>query len=166
MVAVAPVVVSVVRFGFHTQPTALALGFSVPLDPIRAETPVNYDIMGPSGRVIPVRSAVLSADGKTVVLHLRRRLNVHVTYRMEVVGVMPGGLTSTAGVYLDGAGKGVPGSDFFTTISIRNLVASPKPAIRAHTVANAAQRIRTVDAVLALGQSTRFHRTAHQAKHR
>ena len=45
-------------------------------------------------------------------------MDIHRTYLLEVIGTAPGGLTSAARVYLDGSGKGVPGSNFFATITI------------------------------------------------
>jgi hypothetical protein len=68
---------------------------------------------------------------------------------LEVTGTPPGGLASTVGVHLDGAGKRVPGSDYVATISIANLVQTPRSAAHSHAVM---QRARTVDAVLGSGK--------------
>jgi hypothetical protein len=109
-----PSVVSVARG--DRAGTTVVLTFSAALDPTRARRQVNYDILGPGGRFFPVKRADVSADGKTVVLHLRRRLSPAHTYRLEVVGAGPLGLVGVSGVKLDGSGKGVPGSDFFVRL--------------------------------------------------
>ena len=58
----------------------------------------------------------------TVVLSPRSRLNLHLIYRLTVNGSTPGGVTDTFGILLDGAGNGLPGSNFVTNITASDLV--------------------------------------------
>ncbi len=116
-----PTVVAVQRFGIHSQPTTLVLTFSTPLDPASAQKLSNYELDGPKAKPVPVVRAALSADGLTVTLQPKRRLNVHLTYFLEVVGRTPGGVTSSAGFALDGASNGLPGSDFVAEITLHTL---------------------------------------------
>jgi Bacterial Ig-like domain (group 3) len=116
-----PRVVEVDRFGFHAMPTALVLLFDQPMDAAGAENPANYVIIGPRGQTIRVKSAVLDPGSMAVTLSLRERLNVHLRYTLIVEGASPGGLRGTSGLLLDGAGNGVPGSDYVAPITFRNL---------------------------------------------
>lgn len=124
-----PTVVSVIRNGVHAQPTTLEIRFNTPLDSSRAQNLANYRLTGPHNRVIAVKSAVLASDGMTVTLRFRQSLNLHQTYVLKVIGTPPTGITSAAGVYLDGASTGVPGSNFVTTITSQNL---RLPAVPTH----------------------------------
>ena len=114
MVNPAPQVVEVLRYGYHAMPTSLAVVFDRPLDPAGAQNPANYVIIGPHRQVIPVLKAVLAPDGVTVVLQPSRRLNVHWTYTLTIIGTAPGGLASDAGTFV--------GFDPVETITLRNLV--------------------------------------------
>jgi hypothetical protein len=116
-----PKVVEVDRFGFHAMPTVLVLFFDQPMDPAGAENPANYLLVGPRRQTIRVKAAVLDPGSMAVTLSLRQRLNVHLKYTLIVNGASPGGLQGTSGLFLDGAGKGVPGSDYVAPITFRNL---------------------------------------------
>ena len=159
----APTVISVARFGVHAQPTTLAIAFSTPLDPSRAQDTANYTLFGPRKQVIHVTSAVLSSDGKTVVLHPHSRLNIHQTYLLEVTGKPPGGLTSTARVYLDGANNGIPGSNYVGKVTIHNLVQASQVMAHEHA---ATHRASAVDAVLASGHIVHVKMISARARRR
>jgi hypothetical protein len=111
----------VLRFGFHVQPTYLLLSFNGVLDPATAQNPVNYQILGPSGHGIKVVAAAYDSATHTVTLVPTERLNIHRRYFLTVNGAAPAGLSNPAGVFLDGAGNGQPGTNFVTTITCRNL---------------------------------------------
>jgi Planctomycete extracellular len=117
-----PTVISVQRFGFHADPTRIVLGFSTGLDPVHAQDVHNYSIVGPGGQMIAVDTATYSPLTNTVVLIPHSRLNLHLIYRLTVNGSTPGGVTDRFGNLLDGAGNGLPGSNFVTNITASDLV--------------------------------------------
>jgi hypothetical protein len=124
--AAAPTVVSLVRFGFHMQPTSLVLTFSSALNPTPAQNVNNYQIMDSAGNVIPVSSAVYDAAALTVTLFPTQLLSLQQTYQLTVIGTPPNGLTSASGVPIDGAGNGTSGTNFVETFS-GNILAGPAP---------------------------------------
>jgi hypothetical protein len=113
---------SVQRFGFHAQPTSLVLTFNGSLDPVRAETASNYQIIGPGGRVVAISSATYDSVAHTVTLAPQQQLNLHQSYQLTVVGTGSGGINDTAGRLLDGAGTGHSGSDYHTVVTAANMV--------------------------------------------
>jgi streptogramin lyase len=116
-----PTVTNLARFGFHAAPTTLVLTFDKALDPTRAENRANYHIAQSNGRAIRVNSVVYDPSTLTVTIRPAQRLNIHLSYRLTVVGVAPNGLTDTSGNLLDGALTGHPGSNFVANVTIRNL---------------------------------------------
>ncbi len=116
-----PGVTSVLRFGFHSQPTYLLLEFNGPLNSTSAQNPLNYQIVGPNGHGITVDSATYEAATHTVTLKLAERLNIHRRFRLTVNGTAPTGLTNLSGIPLDGAGNGRPATNYVTSITWRNL---------------------------------------------
>jgi hypothetical protein len=125
-VAPAPAVVSVQRFGFHMQQTAVVLTFSSALDAARAENVNNYRIvaMGRNGRtaasvgqVTPVRAAVYDPAKFTVTLYTRGRLSVHKLYRLTVNGSTPTGLMGATGVPLNRQGNETHGTSYVRVLS-------------------------------------------------
>jgi hypothetical protein len=116
-----PTVINLARFGFHAARTTLVLTFDRALDPARAEDLANYHIARSNGRSIRVAAVVYDPSTLTVTIKPAKRLNLHQTYRLTVVGVAPNGLADTNGVLLDGALTGQPGSNFVATVSSRNL---------------------------------------------
>ncbi len=116
-----PKVTSLLRYGFHWQPTYLLLNFNGPLDPTSAQNPSNYQILGPGGHRITVVSAIYDPATQTVTLVPAGRLNIHWKYRLTVNGTAPSGLTNPSGILLDGVGNGQPGSNYVTSITWRNL---------------------------------------------
>jgi hypothetical protein len=66
------------------------------------------------------------------------RLDIHKTYKLTVVGTPPNGLTSSTGVFLDGANNGKSGSNYQVLIT-RFTLAGPV----SHVATQAAARTRT-----------------------
>ena len=58
-------------------------------------------------------------------LHPAHRINLHHTYRFEVIGTGASGVRNTEGVLLDGAGNGTPSSNYSGTLTWRNAVLTP-----------------------------------------
>ena len=138
----APTVVTLVRFGFHAQPTSLVLTFSSPLDATRAEDVHNFMIVTLGGKgkngnlvghVTPVRSAVYDPSTLTVTLFTAQRLDIHNLYQLTVNGMTPSGLTGATGVPLAGQGN-MSGTNYVKVISGK-LLAGPAPS-----TSNAARR--------------------------
>ena len=67
-------------------PTVLVVSFNDPLDPISAVNLSNYRITNPAGHPVRIRSAVFDAATNTVTLRPADRINLHHTYRFEVIG--------------------------------------------------------------------------------
>jgi Bacterial Ig-like domain (group 3) len=119
--ALAPTVTSLVRFGIHMQPTVLVLAFSAPLDASTAQDVANYRITGPEHGRIAIKSAIYDPTRNTVTLKPKHRIDIHYTYHLLVIGTGSGGVRSANGIFLDGAGSHVPGSNYITTLDCRNL---------------------------------------------
>jgi hypothetical protein len=84
-------------------------------------------IVGPGGQFIPVGRAVYDAADNAVILSPVARLNLHLTYVLEVVGVGPFAVSSATGVPLAGSRLSRPGTNFVTLVTIRNWVIGPFP---------------------------------------
>ncbi len=117
-----PQVTEVQRFGYHMMPTTLVLTFDQALDPVTAQDPRNYRIVGPRGRIIHVKRAIYDPSADIVILHPRERINIHYRYTLIVDGSRAGGLSNTRGVLLDGSRSGAPGTDLRAPITWRNVV--------------------------------------------
>jgi hypothetical protein len=140
-----PTVVGVQRFGYHTQPTVLVLSFSTALDPSSVENTNNYHIApfyalrlrGPhQSPNIPVARAVYNAETDQVLLYPAQRLALHRAYALTVTGTPPGGLRSAAGVFLDGNGSGVPGTNYEALIT-KQLLAGRSDQVPGSGLSNA-----------------------------
>jgi virginiamycin B lyase len=116
-----PTVLSLVRFGFHSQPTTLVATFDKALDAATAQDVGNYRITGPGGSRVRVASVLYDPSSLTVTISPKGRLDLHRTYRLTVVGTPPTGVTDTSGNLLDGALNGHPGSDYVAIVSALNL---------------------------------------------
>ena len=92
-----PTVRSVKRFGIHMQPTVLVVSFNEALDPASAANLNNYKITDPSGRSVRISSAVFDAATNTLTLRPAKRINLHHTYQLELVGTGTDGIRSTKG---------------------------------------------------------------------
>ena len=157
--SVAPTVISVQRFGFHADPTRIVLGFSTGLDPIHAQDVHNYRIVGPGGQIIAVDKATYSPQSNTVVLSPHSRLDLHLIYRLTVNGSSPGGVTDTFGILLDGAGNGLPGSNFVTNITASDLVLGTQVPGGPARLAQLRKQLSTIEA----NQSKQLARLQHSA---
>jgi hypothetical protein len=123
-------VVSVNRYGVHWQPTVLVVTFSAALDPASAQDRLNYVITGPAGRRIAVHSAVYDPVAHTVTLRPSERISIHHGYGFTVIGTGAGGVKGADGTPLDPVGDGVPGRNFVTTLTWRNLVLTPAEIVK------------------------------------
>ena len=103
------------------RPTTIVLTFTDPMTVTQAEDLANYSLIWAGrdhqlgtgdDRVIAIRRAQYDAASHSVKLRLARPLPTGRTYWLTVVGTSPGGLTSTSGMSLDGAGTGQPGNDY------------------------------------------------------
>jgi streptogramin lyase len=122
-----PTVVHLVRLGFHAAPTTLVLTFDKALDPATAQDPRNYRLTQLNGRSIRIGSIVYDPSTFMVTLSPTRRLNLHQSYRLTVIGTPPTGVTDTSGILLDGALTGHPGSNFVTLVTALDLRITAKP---------------------------------------
>jgi predicted outer membrane repeat protein len=92
------------------RPNALVLRFDLPLDPARAVSAANYQLVrAANGGMMPILSVQHDAAAQSMTLAPRARLRVNQTYELTVIGTPPGGLTTSVGAYLAGAGAGQPG---------------------------------------------------------
>jgi VCBS repeat-containing protein len=116
--ATIPQIVSLVRLGFHRQPTQIVLTFNVDMDPAGAQNLANYQLVTPGrdgrfgtrdDRRMPLGSAIYNAANRTVTLQTRALLPLNGRYRLTVRDGTAGGLTTTAGVALDGNVDGIAG---------------------------------------------------------
>ena len=101
--ATPPAVISLARYGFHTQPTSFVLGFNTPLVASAAEDVANYQIVeiGPGGSIsapILIAAAVYDAATDTVTLYPSRLVYLYADYVLTVNGTAPYGLISTSGI--------------------------------------------------------------------
>jgi uncharacterized repeat protein (TIGR01451 family) len=129
-----PAVVSLARYGFHTQPTSLVLGFNTSLVAAAAQAVANYQIVeiGPLGNTsapIPIASAIYDAATDTVTLNPSRQLYLFGYYVLTVNGMAPSGLISTTGIRLGGTTVGGPGANFVRVFG-REILAGPNPAVQ------------------------------------
>jgi uncharacterized repeat protein (TIGR01451 family) len=120
-----PRVTGVERFGYHMMPTTLLVTFDQALDAATADDPKNYEIMGPAGRRIRVKSAVYNPANHTVTLRPSQRINIHYRYELVVDGSTSGGVADTQGLLLNSEGGG-PGSNYEGSLTSRNLVIDPR----------------------------------------
>ena len=121
-----PRVTSVVRYGFRAQSTFLVIQFNGALDVTSARNVSNYMIVGPGGHRFKVGRAVYDPTTQTVTLKPVHRLSLHRTYRLTINGAAPSGVSNPAGLPLDGAATGKPGSNHVTTLTWRNLAGSAR----------------------------------------
>jgi uncharacterized repeat protein (TIGR01451 family) len=132
-----PRVMSVERFGFHMHPTTLVLQFDEALASLAAENPANYVILAPGAngklstrdkKLVAIKSIEYDPATFTVTLHPASLISLWHPYRLIVRGSTPGGLMSLYGTPLEGAGRGLPGTDYTTKLTHATLVMPPRPA--------------------------------------
>jgi CSLREA domain-containing protein len=120
-----PTIEAVQRFGIHREPTVVVISFNEALDPTSAVNLNNYKITGPSDRTVPISSVVFNADSNTVTLRPAKRINLHDTYHLTVIGTGPNGVRSSHDVLLDGTDSGAPDGDYKGTLNWQNVVLTP-----------------------------------------
>lgn len=90
-----PAVVGLVRYGYHAQPTHLVVAFDEALDQAASTRLANFGLAaaGPDGRfgtrddaIIPLKSATIGVDGRSIVITTRRPLPLRHRYRLMVHG--------------------------------------------------------------------------------
>jgi large repetitive protein len=146
-----PQVMSVVRYGYSNQPTILAVSFNGPISIASADNVSNYRIVGPGGHRIKIKSAVYNAETNQVILKPAKRLPIFRKYMLTIDGTTSSSLANPAGLLLDGAGTGTPGSNHVTSVTWRNFAGQ----------ASQVQTLARVDAVaksLAVRVKSLFHR--------
>ena len=139
-----PKVVGLSRYGIHWMPTTVVLTFDQPLDPSTATNVNNYILIDPRGHRIAIALAEYDAAKKTVTLHPSRSLNFHRQFKLTVLGATAGGIANPQGALLDGNGNGLPGSDYKTVITRKNLVYGKKVPVAAHRIMTHAAHAATV----------------------
>jgi uncharacterized repeat protein (TIGR01451 family) len=132
-----PTVLSLQRFGFHAQPTEFVLTFNSALDPARAQDVQNYNLApvgrsGHPGKQIKIVSVAYAPLTMTVTIHPATHIYLFKRYRLEVNGTPPLGLASPSGIFLDGAGNGLPGSNFVKIFGA-SILAGPTPKVAPRT---------------------------------
>lgn len=115
------------RFGVHTQPTSILVGFTQPLLESSAESLANFQLVTPGadGRFgtrddhrIVIDTATYDNVNRTVTLNLKRRLPLSSRVQLTVVGVRPDGIRNLDGTFLAGQ-NGIPGTNFVRVFSGR-----------------------------------------------
>ena len=126
-----PQVTSVLRYGYHFQPTLLVISFNGPITAASAQDVSNYKIVGLDGHRIKIKSAVYDAATNRVILKPAQRLSIHHKYTLTINGTSSSGVASPTGLLLDGARTGHPGSKYVASVTGRNLAgrASQAPAL-------------------------------------
>jgi len=135
--AAAPVVTSLVRYGYHNQPTSLVVAFSQDMNAQSASNLANYLLTtaGRDGRFgtrddvrIALRSAVYDTVTHVVTLTpMARTIPLHRPYRLTVNGTPTQGLSSTTGIFLGGQGVASPGTNYVQVFGSEVLNPRPTP---------------------------------------
>ncbi len=130
-----PLVMSLQRFGYHSQPTVLVLTFNEGLDPATASNAANYRIvrLGPhakSGYAIAIDRIAYDPAARTVSLHTLRRLNVHDRFELIVDGTSTHAVGDRALHALDGDKTGKAGSDYVGQIDWSAIAGPSLPGPR------------------------------------
>ncbi len=126
-----PEVLEVQRHGVHDQPTTLVVIFSHPMDAASAEDLSDYRLVsaGPDhrfgtrdDRAIRISSMQYDAASHTVTIVPAYRLPLRRRFQLTLLGTPPTGLKDAAGLFLDGAGTGLEGSNYVIVINDKLLV--------------------------------------------
>ncbi|MDG3008179.1 hypothetical protein [Paludisphaera mucosa] len=130
----APTVAGFRCVGAQGRPTALVASFSEPMSAASAEDRGNYRLVW-SGRdrrpgtgddrAVPIHRARYDSESQSVVLQPIGRLPQHGMFQLTIVGTTPNGLTSLAGIPLDGTATGLPGSDYMVQFERTRTTAQP-----------------------------------------
>ena len=138
----APIVTSLVRYGYHAQPTTLVASFSQPMNATSADNVANYMLVsaGADGRFgtkddknIALASASYNAGSNSVTLRLvQKNIPLRHIYALSINGTPTSGLQNTGGGYLGGQGVGAPGTNYTQIFSGKILAG---PSLLAKTIA-------------------------------
>ncbi len=136
----APTVVALERLGYHTGPTTLTVSFSAPLNAATAEDLANYRLFqvlqNGHREAVRITSATYDPTSRTVTLKPAHQLYLFGHYQLEINGTSPTGVSDIYGNLLDGAGTGLPGSNYVRTFGPEVLVGQSPPAgPKAHAAA-------------------------------
>lgn len=149
-----PRVTSLLRYGYHAQPTVLVIRFDRALDPATAQDLKNYTVVklgGPGrngsrlGHVIRIGRAIYDPVTFTVILYPTARLDIHKRYALTIHGAQPGGVADISGHLLDGLSNGKAGSDFTGHITRQTLAG---PATSAGTVPSRSAAFPAMDSLV------------------
>jgi hypothetical protein len=156
--AAGPKIVSLVRLGFHMQPTQYVLTFDEALAEVGTADLKNYRLTAPGkdGRLgtrddvtIALKSAIYDPVAHTIRLSPRKLVPIRQRYQLTVSG-----LTDTAGNALDGDKDGKPGGDAVIRFD-RRILAGPSvvrtkastPALSGHHADHARRIAKSADPV-------------------
>jgi IPT/TIG domain len=116
-----PQVTGLPQYVNRDRTTSLVIDFNEALDASPAQNISNYQLVGPGGHRIRVRSAVYDSSTDAVSLILSRRPKLRTKYLLSINGETSSGLTNQEGELLDGTYTGQPGSDYVTKLTRSNL---------------------------------------------
>ncbi len=138
-------VLSLQRFGYHAQPTALVLAFSTPLDPVSAQDVANYQLFMLGSHGVPkhrirIGAADYDSTTDTVTLLPVKRLALLGDYRLVVNGTTAAGVRNLSGQLIDGDGNGVPGGNYVQRFS-GGILAGPFQSVRPPAASRHAQKV-------------------------
>jgi uncharacterized repeat protein (TIGR01451 family)/CSLREA domain-containing protein len=134
----APTVVSLQRFGYHTDRTFLVVTYSEPVDIARALDRANYTVRGlgrdgrfgtPDDPIFPIESLRFGPAPNSVVLLMKSRLYAYVPYQLTVNGTTPGAVADVAANRLDGNQDGRAGGNFVRRFGL-NIIAGTARDLR------------------------------------
>ena len=80
-----PTVSGIGRIGVHHQRTELVVTFDGVVDPAKAANPLDYEVIRPSGKTIPIKSATFNPATNAVTVIPAVKLNVHYHFKLSVV---------------------------------------------------------------------------------
>ena len=127
-----PQVTSVVRYGYHKQPTYFVITFNMALDAASAQlvsnyTVVDWQIVGLIGQKITVKSATYNAATHAVTLAFTQRLLLRKTSTLTINGTTPSGVKNVSGLLSDG-GKTPVNREVTLSPRSRNTIWRDRPA--------------------------------------
>jgi uncharacterized repeat protein (TIGR01451 family) len=105
--------------------TGIVLTFNTPLDPFRAWSLFNYQVIQPGAdgrfgtaddRAVSLRSVQYNPLSTVLILNFKHPQPFRTPLLLIVNGVAPFGLTDLVGNLLDGDGDGIAGGDFVTIL--------------------------------------------------
>ncbi len=130
VIAAAPRVVRVDRFGFHARPTRLVVTFDQALDAATIAEMSNYVLRGPKGGRLAIRSVTYDAALHQITINPSRLLPLRRHYKLTLKAPAQNGLRGANGLLLDGDADGAPGGSFVAHIT-RASLAEPTTSRRA-----------------------------------